>query len=38
VGHTGINACGEDKVTKFSQKENLVVFKETRKRKTQLVS
>ena len=31
VGHTGINACGDDKVTKFSCKENLVVVYKTRK-------
>ena len=38
VGHTGSNACGEDKVSEFSQRENSVVFVEAGKRITPVVS
>ena len=38
VGHTGSNACGEDKVSEFSQRENSVVFIEAGKRITPVVS
>ena len=37
VGHTGSNACGEDKVHVFSVKEKQVVFSEAGKRITNLV-
>jgi len=38
VGHTGSNACGEDKVHVFPEKEKQVVFKEAGKRITPVVS
>ena len=37
VGHTGSNDCGDDKVTKFSQKEDLVVVNEAVKRITNFI-
>jgi putative transposase len=37
VGHTGINAFGDDRVTKFSDTENLVVVNELGKRITNCV-
>jgi len=37
-GHWGSNACGDDKVTKFSCKGNLVVVSETRKVLTKVIS
>ena len=38
VGHTGSNACGEDKFHVFPKKEKQVVFKEAGKRITPVVS
>ena len=38
VGHTGSNACGEDKVHVFPEKEKQVVFVEAGKRITPVVS
>lgn len=37
VGHTGSNACGEDKIHVFPEKEKQVVFKEAGKRITNVV-
>ena len=38
VGHTGSNACGEDKVHVFSEKKKQMVFVEAGKRITPVVS
>jgi hypothetical protein len=38
VGHTGSNACGEDKFHVFLEKEKRVIFSEAGKRITPVVS